>query len=101
MDHVYTASMTTMAERAEQMQDLGIVELRNQLGRAVDEAYYRRTPVGVMRHNRRVAVIVPAELYDWWMDLVRDGAPVPPGYDSSDAGRSRRSAAGGSDAAAA
>lgn len=64
MTPVYTERMTTVAGRAEDVEELGIVELRTQLGRAVDEAYYRRKVFGISRHNRRVAVLLSAEMWD-------------------------------------
>lgn len=62
---VYSVVMTVTASPLGQVDEaVGIVELRTNLGQIVDAAYHggRITPVN--RHGRRMAVIVPAQLYD-------------------------------------
>ncbi|MFE7330802.1 type II toxin-antitoxin system prevent-host-death family antitoxin [Streptomyces sp. NPDC057565] len=45
------------------MERMGVRELRDQLGRQVDEAHYRGTHTVVEKNGEPRAVLVP---YDWW-----------------------------------
>ena len=73
--------MTIAAGRAgDDLEELSLVELRAELGRRVDEAYHRNMVIAIKRHHRRVAVLISAEQWDRFQDLLqrhRSGAPSP------------------------
>lgn len=49
-------------------QTINAVQARQQLGRLLDEVYYRRHSVVIERSGRPTAVLVPVERYRQWMD---------------------------------
>lgn len=43
------------------MKTISSLKLRNQLGEVLDKVRYQRQPLGVTRHKRVVAVLIPVE----------------------------------------
>lgn len=50
-------------------------DLRNQLGRRIDNAHFLGQHLIVDKNNEPRAVLVP---YTWWLDNVRDGSGLTP-----------------------
>lgn len=64
MGYVYYFGMSTPVRVSAAETQMGIAELRAQLGSQVDLAFYRDQVVHVMRHQRRMAVLISPERYE-------------------------------------